>query len=184
MSQNEDTAILIEMDGNLKFGDEIIKGDPNCMSENGKLMMGIIERKNLHIVNAMQLCEGIITRYAVKDGKEEKAVLDYFIVCDKLVKFVTKMTIDEKRIHVLTKYCTTKGQQEIVETDHNTLICELDIKYCREVQKKRIEVFNFKNEESQKSFLDETNNITKLTECFDGNEDIETKNSVSSPDCP
>ena len=55
-----------------------------------------------------------------------------------------KMVIDEERINVFTKYCTTTGQKDVIESDHNTLSCEFNIKYSRELNKPRIESFDFK----------------------------------------
>ena len=41
--------------------------------------------------------------------KDETAVLDYIVFCDKLDQYFEHMLIDEERIYVLTKYVTTKG---------------------------------------------------------------------------
>ena len=38
-----------------------------------------------------------------------KAVIDFVLVCDEMREFVKSLFIDEKRIHVLTKYANKKG---------------------------------------------------------------------------
>ena len=55
--------ILIQMDANAKVGCEIIKSDPNKISNNGRLLVDLVERQNLAILNANDLCEGVITRH-------------------------------------------------------------------------------------------------------------------------
>jgi hypothetical protein len=55
--------ICIEMDANSKLGMNIIKGDPNKQSRNGKLLEDVIENNDLIVVNGSTLCEGVITRH-------------------------------------------------------------------------------------------------------------------------
>ena len=54
--------ILIEMDANAKVGSKVIKNDPNAMSENGRLLLDLVDRQNLRILNSSSKCEGVITR--------------------------------------------------------------------------------------------------------------------------
>ena len=49
---------------------------------------------------------------------EEKSILDFIIVCEKLVDYFELMFIDEERNFPLTKYATTKGVRKMVESDH------------------------------------------------------------------
>ena len=58
-----DNLICIEMDGNSKFGPDIIKGDPHQMTKNGKLLKQVIERQGLILVNSTDKCKGTITRF-------------------------------------------------------------------------------------------------------------------------
>ena len=48
-AKDDDCLILIQMDANAKVGKEIIKDDPNQATNNGKLMLDIIERQKLKI---------------------------------------------------------------------------------------------------------------------------------------
>ena len=68
--------VLIEMDANAKVGENVITRDPNCMSENGRLLLNLIERENLLLFNCSPQCTGVITRNRVTKDREEKAVLD------------------------------------------------------------------------------------------------------------
>ena len=58
-AKNSNRAVIIELDANAKLGHNIIKDDTHPMSENGKLLMGVIERQNLFVVNSMELCNGL-----------------------------------------------------------------------------------------------------------------------------
>ena len=101
--------IIIELDANAKVGSNIIFNDPNSQSENGKLMMDMLARQNLYLVNASELCKGIITRQRIAAGRLEKSILDYIIVSEEIYGQLEEMLIDEERSHVLTKYASTKG---------------------------------------------------------------------------
>ena len=96
--------ILIQLDANAKLGSDVIKGDPNKISNNGGLLLELIRRQNLAVLNANDLCKGIITRHRTTVLGEEKSVLDYIIVCDFLLSYLEKMLVDENRMFVLTKY--------------------------------------------------------------------------------
>ena len=69
-----DCDIVIELDANAKVGSSILENDPNSQSENGKLMMEMLERQNLHLVNASSLCKGTITNHRVAAGGEQKSL--------------------------------------------------------------------------------------------------------------
>ena len=61
------------------------------------------------------------------------------------------MKIDEKRENALTNYSAVKNVGRIIESDHNVEILEVDIKFSH-FQPDRIEMFQFKNQESQLAF--------------------------------
>ena len=86
------------------------------------------------IVNTHELCSGAITRKRVlsnKNGiiKTEESILDYIIINQTMAEYLTKMTIDEDRIHVLTKYASRKGIKKLVKSDHNILTCHFNLKW-------------------------------------------------------
>ena len=70
-----------------------------------------IQDNNLIVVNATNLCEGLITRIRKTILNTEKSILDYFIVCRDMFKKIERMKIDEERFYTLTKYSTTKGKK-------------------------------------------------------------------------
>ena len=119
----------IELDANAKLGSAIIPGDPKEQSKNGKLLEKVVDENELVVVNAKDLCKGVITRYRKTVNSEEKSVLDYFIVCKRFYNLVKSMTIDEDGAYSLTKYSGRTGNKSIKQSDHNTMIMELDIKW-------------------------------------------------------
>ena len=64
------------MDANVKVGDKVIKDNPHQMSNNGKIMMDIMDRQNLVIANALVSCKGMITREKVFENKTEKSLIN------------------------------------------------------------------------------------------------------------
>ena len=169
--------VCIEMDSNAKLGPTIIKGDPKPKSENGKLLENVISENDLIVVNASSICEGTITRYRKTINGEEESVLDHFIVCREMFKIIKRMVIDELGKFSLTKYTNKRGDKTCMkESDHRTIVVELDLNWVPEVKTKeeRIEVYDYKNVDNFKKFVQSTNDNDDLKHCFDDcNEDLE-----------
>ena len=126
-AKNSNCMIWIQMDANAKVGGKVISGDPNEISDNGRLLVDIIKRENLVLVNSSPLCSGVITRQRVTQTNAERSVLDYIIVCEQLEQFLEMMVIDEDRNFPLTKYASKKGVRKIVQSDQNTLYAKFSI---------------------------------------------------------
>ena len=161
-AHENDFAIIFQMDGNLWAGKDLIRGDPNEINENGKLFRKfLLEHPYLCVVNSLDLCEGILTRVRKLKSKTEKAVLDFFVVCDKLKSFIQKMIIDEDNEYPLTRYMKD-GRKH---SDHNTLIMYMNISFL-EIKPERIEMYNFKNSEDQEKFFQLTETKKELSKYF------------------
>ena len=107
----------------------MIPNDPRPQNRNRKLFEQFLKRNsNLTVVNAMNLCKGLITRRRTKAGKLEESILDFFVVCDVVIPHITKMVIDEEGKHVLTNYEQVKYGEKASNSDHATLFVNLDIK--------------------------------------------------------
>ena len=135
------------MDSNAKLGSRIIPGDPKEQSDNGKLLEKIVVENNLKVVNGTELCNGIITRFRKTINNTEQSVIDHFIVCNNFFELVINMTIDEAGKYSLTKYTNKTGSSKCTsESDHRTLILEIDYSWISKNDKKseRIEIFNYK----------------------------------------
>ena len=166
-AKNSNCMVLVQMDANAKVGKNIIPSDPNDLSNNGQLLLDLIDRENLILANSSPLCHGAITRHRVTQENVEKSILDYILICEKLGQFLEKMEIDEKRNFPLTKYASKKGTRKLVQSDHNTLFGRFSIQYKNLNWKKpRKEMFNLKNGQCQQKFTEVTSNSTKLQKCF------------------
>ena len=76
------------------------------------------------------------------------------------------MCIDEARKHVLTNFNPIRSGGRAIESDHNTEFLKLRLQYEHK-KTERVEIFNFKNEECQETFLNLTSQTEKFTECFE-----------------
>ena len=171
-ANNEGAGLVLQMDGNLWAGENVIKGDPNKQNMNGKRFENFLNQNpHLTVTNALPICEGNITRERFTKLGIERGVLDFFIVCDRMLPYVTKMLIDEKGEHALTKY---KGKQ-IVKADHHSLILEMNLTFHMNLKHEQREIFNLKNPICQKQFKEFTSNTDRFTKCFMTNETLEVQ---------
>ena len=171
----EGDGLIIQMDGNLHAGKDLIKGDPNKQNKNGKLFAEFLDRnKNLIVVNNLDTCEGLITRKREFKDKTEEAILDFMIINDKLRPFVKEMKIDEKKQFKLINLAQLKRNNKFIETDHNSLVLDLKIN-GQHFKMKREEMFNLRNKASQEAFFKETQQNQELLKCFDGKSSFENK---------
>ena len=163
------TLVCIELDANSKLGPMFIPGDPKPQSRNGKLLSNVILENGLIVVNGNELCTGLITRHRKTSIRIEESVIDFFIVCELFFTLITSML----RKYSLTKFSTKNGEKSIKESDHNLLILKLKVKWnSSDNVCSRQEIFNFKDEESFRTFEMLTESDDDLKKCFDDCKDI------------
>ena len=102
-------------------------------------------------------------------GEVEESLLDFFLVCNRVLPFVKKMVIDEQKSHILTNY--KRGRRAVI-SDHFTEYMDIDLKLISE-KPERIELFNFKDEKSQNMFRKITSETNDFTDCFLGDAPLE-----------
>ena len=118
-AKNSGSGFILHFDGNLWAGNSILPGDPRPQNKNGKLFQTFLSRhQHLTVVNALPICEGLITRRRIKDGVLEESALDFFVVCNLVLPHVTKMKIDEDRKYVLTNHQSAKIAGKATYSDH------------------------------------------------------------------
>jgi hypothetical protein len=167
-----ETGFIIEMDGNLWAGPQLIPGDPNEMNSNGKMFKKFLEKySHLTVVNSLDICEGLITRSRQTIVRNEKAVLDFFIVCDRMKRFIEKMIIDEGKQYALSHYFKKNGSKQKKSSDHNTLVMDLKIPFSK-VNYQRKEFYNLRNPDCQQVFKEITDCSEKLTKCFSNDQPL------------
>ena len=160
--EEDNCGLVIEMDANAKLGRDIIEKDPNPMSENGRILWGIVQRRNCYVVNATDKCNGTITRSRTRKGVKEESILDYMIVNQKIEPYIHSMNIDENKEMVLTRFL----KKNIVVSDHNILTCSLNIPH-HGPPKPRIELLSLRNPEDLQKFKEVTTSTNKFTKCFE-----------------
>ena len=171
----ENQGLIIQMDGNLHAGPDVIKNDPNSQNSNGKLFTQFLERNpSLFVANNLNICEGTITRQRVLENKTEKAVLDFFVMNEIMRPFLLKMVIDEERDFCLSNFSQLKQNKRVIETDHNLMYVDFDIAIPKR-KAERLEVFNLRNKNCQDLFTKETDENTKLLECFENELPLEVQ---------
>ena len=99
------------------------------------------------MVNALPLYEGI-TRVRHTINRTEESILDFFIVCDKILPLVEKMKIDVDGVITLTRF-----RGKVVKTDHHMLQLEIDMNYHIGKKHDRNEAFNVRNNVCQQKFF-------------------------------
>ena len=165
-AQMSGSGYILHFDGNLWAGDSIVPGDPRPQNKNGQLFQSFLERNpQLTVVNALPKCEGLVTRKRIKDGVTELSVLDFFVVCERVLPFIEKMVIDERKQYILTNYKNVKKGGKAVDSDHFTQFMDLDLKLINE-KPKRVEIYNFKEEDAQQQFKLLTTETDEFSKCF------------------
>ena len=160
-------GIYIEIDANSKLGPTIIEGDPHPQSENGKILSRIIKRHALFVVNNIKTkCKGKITRRRTTKKSLEESVIDFVIVNEEIEDLISELIIDEEKKYVLTSYRKCKNGVKIRESDHNSMISHLKSSWNKKVHSNRIELYNFKDENGLKKFIEMTSKDTFLSEVF------------------
>ena len=149
---------------NAKVGMKYITGDPHQTSPNGRLLLEIVERQRLIIVNAMEICKGVITRERItKDGRET-SVIDYILISENLSKFLIEACIDEERLYVLHRYKKTKtGNGKQILSDHNWFFIKSILKFRKSPKVTKKVIFQFRNKDSMNIFREATSNDTDLS---------------------
>ena len=69
---------------------------------------GIFRTKST--INALDICDGLITRSRVVENKREEAVLDFYVVNEKILPHVKKMIVDENKEFGLIKSFTNEEE--------------------------------------------------------------------------
>ena len=155
-------------------GPDLIPNDPKQMTENGRILAGILERNALTVVKGLPgKITGLITRERHTVNGVKKSIIDFVMVSQDLVKEIGKMMIDDQRKYVLTRLTKTKKGIVKKESDHNTMVTELQLRWKPDTKSYKQEVYNLKNKECQKQFKHDTDNTKELSNIIDKEEDIE-----------
>ena len=160
LADQSDSGFILHFDGNLWAGDQLIPGDPKKQNRNGKMFQQFLEQHpNLTVINSLEICEGLITRARNKNGKLEESIIDFFVVCNRVLPFVQKMVVDEKKDYILTNYARVKHGGKAIDSDHYTQYLEMDLE-IENTKTERVEIRNYKKKINQEKFRELTTNTT------------------------
>ena len=123
----EGKGFILQGDLNSWLGNTYIPKDPRKQNENGKLMEEFIERNQLTVVNGLSLCKGLITRMRKNKTQCEKSILDFFVVCDRILGYTKAMVVDDEKKDILTNYTQVKKGKKAVDSDHMTINIDMSI---------------------------------------------------------
>ena len=175
-ARDNQCAVFIELDANAKIGKTVIENDFHGTSNNGALLLKLVERQGLTIGNSSRRCKGVITRERKLENAIEKSVIDYAIFCDKMNESFSDMIIDDERKYVLRHASKKKLASDYICSDHNILKCTFAINHIKTIRRNRLEFFNYRNKESKSLFFKETNTPHKFSSFFVN----EARNSATS----
>lgn len=111
-------GMIIIFDSNVHVGKTVVLGSTEDQDRGGKILMKMISEENLVLLNAMDLCSGVITRVDPRNGNG--STLDLAICNQFMCDNICEMKIDEDQNFIPTNYAST-----IKKTDHNTIVVKM-----------------------------------------------------------
>ena len=70
-------------------------------------------------------------------------MLDFFVVCHRVLNYVEDLTIDEEGKYELTNFSSKQTTGVVKPSDHMTLVLDLKLSYSKKC-KNRVEMYNLK----------------------------------------
>ena len=165
-ANDKEIGIIIEIDSNAWAGSQIIPSDPNKQNKNGKYFEEFLKRNpHIFVVNSLSLCDGNITRYRKTIRGVERAIIDLFLVCPRILPLVKHMKVDHAGDFQPTNFRSKLISGKVTPTDHFPVILEMDLTVPIKKPPRKVH-FNFRYEEGQKQFYKMTQNLGALSKCF------------------
>ena len=121
--------VIICMDANAKIG---LLGE--AMSRNGKLIEKVFDECEMYVMNRSEKCVGVVTRQNRKRS-EEKSAIDFVVCSYEAEQWIKKMKIDE---------VGEFRMRNKAESDHNTILVEIDIPHVKKGKMEKITKWNLK----------------------------------------
>ena len=155
------------------MGNKHIPGDPHEISDNGKIMEGVLARHALTVANGLEgKAKGVITRKRTTTERVEQSAIDLVCLSRDLVEETKSVLIDEDKNYVLEKIEKTKKGVKVTQSDHNSIVTRFKCVRNAKEEVKRIEMFNLKNKEAQMAFKQLTSENGILTSKVNKETDI------------
>ena len=111
------------------------------------------------------MCEGLFTRVRKCKNIVEKSILDFFVVCNKILAYVTNMVVDEDKQNIPYNYTQVMRGGKVVNSDHMVIEINLNIK-IPPTRPTRVTIYNFNDQQARDNFKSLTSETCRFTECF------------------
>ena len=125
------------------------------------------------MANGSERSSGVITRRRTTKDRTEESIIDLVLLSNDVVPNFVSLKVDEERKHVITRITKTKKGIKTKESDHNVLWTEFDFKVNEITDKPKIELYNLKNKENQKSFKEYTSKNNALSSIFESEDNLD-----------
>ena len=149
-SSGEDYILIGDLNAKIGCKEDGIEGNNEEQNEAGKALLNLEKVTQGTIINKTPKCKGKWTRVNTQNDNE-KAILDYVMTNESVYDDIIEMKIDEEKLYRLTRY---KGK-EIKETDHNTIIIEINDVRQQQKRDKRVK-WNTKNKNGWNLYKENT----------------------------
>ena len=149
-SSGEDYILIGDLNAKIGCKKDGIEGNNEEQNEAGRALLNLEQTTQGTIINKTTKCKGKWTRVNTQN-ESEKAILDYVMTNESVYDDIIEMKIDEEKLYRLTKY---KGK-EIKETDHNTIIIEINDARQQQKRDKKV-IWNTKNKNGWKLYKENT----------------------------
>ena len=131
-SNSEGEGFILQGDLNAWLGHNIILNDQRKQNENERMMEEFLKSNQLTVVNGSTLCKGLFTRVRNCKGILEKSILDFFVVCNKILAFVTNMVIDEEKLNIPYNYTQVRKGGKVADSDHMVIEINQSFPHARQ----------------------------------------------------
>ena len=157
---------ILQGDLNAMLGPKLLPGDVHSQNRNGKLFSDFLKENKLTCVNSLPLTEGLITRKRKLLNEVKQSTIDFYVVCERVAPYVQSMKIDNGKHHKLTNFSNTDKEGKAVSSDHYPLTMNVKLESAP-VKRKKVEIFNFKDLNSQIVFKEITTKTEEFTKSLE-----------------
>ena len=165
-------GFILQGDLNSWLGPNLLPGDVRDQNRNGKRFQNFLEQNKLTCVNSLPITKGIITRSRKYLGVVRQSTIDFYVVCEDVLPFVSNMEILNDTSHMLTNFSAMNDKGETTNSDHAPLKIKLKLDVAP-VKKQKIEIPNFNDLESQLRFKENTSKTEIFTKCFESMQPVQ-----------
>ncbi len=129
-------SILLLGDFNCKVGEKIPENNKE-ITKGGRVMLKMLEKHNIALGNAQEICEGLWTRI---EGTK-KSVIDYVLVAEEDLGLIKHMSIDEAK-DITPYHLDPDNKTTRIYTDHCMVTLTMDITVIEESKQKNIRILD------------------------------------------